>query len=383
MAGLYVHVPFCVRKCRYCDFYSVETGGGARAGRAHPLTPSPTDYLAALERELTLLPEGFSPTTLFLGGGTPTELATEELESLLAILASRVDLAEVEEWTCEANPGTLTPDKIDCLREAGVNRLSIGVQSFDAGILQFLGRIHSVDEAVESVQQARKAGFENVSIDLMYGVPGQTAEQWQHDLERAVALKPEHISCYCLAFEEGTPLDALRRRGLVKETEDQSALEQYTLARHMLSQAGYLHYELSNFAKPGFECRHNLLYWSGGEYIGAGPSAHSHWNGERYANVANLSEYVGRLMSGTSPIAFRERLTPEAKARETLVMALRRLDGVDAEWFVSVTGYDYRALCEEVIERLSRDGLLEYSDNRLRLTERALFISNAVLSELV
>lgn len=383
MAGLYVHVPFCIRKCRYCDFYSVETGGGRRPGLGHASTPSPTEYLAALGRELALLPEGFSPRTLFLGGGTPTELANEELQSLLEILASRADFTEVEEWTCEANPGTLTPDKIDCLREAGVSRLSIGVQSFDPDILRFLGRMHTVDEAVESVQRARNAGFGNISIDLMYGIPGQTVEQWQHDLERAVALKPEHISCYCLTFEEGTPLDALRRRGLVKETEDQLAFEQYALARRMLKAAGYHQYELSNFAKPGFECRHNLLYWSGGEYIGAGPAAHSHWIGERYANVANLSEYVGRVMSGSSPIAFRERLAPEAKARETLVMALRRLDGVDAEWFLSATGYDYRALCAQAIERLRRDGLLEYCDNRLRLTEQALFISNAVFSELV
>lgn len=330
-----------------------------------------------------MLPEGFRPDTVFMGGGTPTELSERDLLALLNLLKEHVDLSGVTEWTCESNPGTLSASKVECLLRAGVNRFSLGVQSFDPTTLEFLGRIHSADEAREGFRLLRSLGVTNINLDLIYGVPGASIDVLRRDLDALLELGPEHAACYCLIFEDGTPLAELRNRGYVKEVEDDTELEQYNLVRAVLAGAGYRHYEISNFAKPGFECRHNQLYWGDGEYIGIGPSAHSHWRGERYGNVRDLDAYIKRLLAGRDACAFREQLDPEAKARETLVMALRRLDGVCAADFLASTGFDYRTLCADSIAWMTREGLLDSRDNRLRLTERGLFVSDAIFAELI
>lgn len=373
-AGLYIHVPFCVRKCRYCDFYSVPAGDSAalRAG-----------YLDGLGRELAALPKGFCPETVYVGGGTPTALTVDEIGSLLELVRRHADLSGVGEWTCEANPGTLTREKVACLFEAGVDRVSLGVQSFSAENLAFLGRIHTPAEAVDSYRLLREAGCANVNVDLMYGIPGSSRELLRRDLERVIALQPEHVAVYGLIFEDGTPLARLRDEGGVAEVEDEEELEQYTLVRTTLARAGYGHYEISNFAKPGFACRHNVLYWSGGEYIGCGPAAHSHWGGVRHGNARDLRAYAGAWPSGRPPREFEERLEPEAKARETLVMSLRRLEGVAREAFAQRTGFDYRALRGREIDWLRDEGLVEEDGTRLRLTEKGLFVSDSVFAELV
>jgi oxygen-independent coproporphyrinogen-3 oxidase len=271
------------------------------------------------------------------------------------------------EFSCEANPGTVDQHKLDLLKRNGVNRLSIGVQSFDFQCLETLGRIHSAEQAEEAFRLARAAGFENISVDLMFGIPGQTMEMLDSDLERALALNPEHIAIYNLMYEEGTPMEARLDR-----LDEELEREMYDRIRARLKVAGFVHYEISNFAKPGFECRHNLLYWSGGEYIGCGPAAHSHWQGVRWANVSDLDDYC---VNGPRR-EFEETLDPEAKERETLVMGLRLVEGIE--------------LCsnawkkqQAAMQWLEKEGLLVIDGRHVRLSEEALFVSDAVFAELV
>lgn len=384
MYGLYIHIPFCVRKCLYCDFYSIPTAKGAIARRIGVEDqPDQPEFLAALHKELSGLPEGFQPETIFIGGGTPTELSRGNLQKMLDSLRQQIDLSAVREWTCESNPGTLTEEKVEILLRAGVNRFSLGVQSFDPKTLEFLGRIHSGDEAVAGFHLLRRAGVANINLDLIYGVPGTATEVVERDIETLIELGPEHAATYCLIFETGTPLTKLRNKGFVREVDDNTELAQYNIIRTALMASGYTHYEISNFARPGRESLHNLLYWSGAEYLGVGPSAHSHWKGRRYANVRHLGQYIKRIAADRPPHATGEQLEPRAKARETLVMALRRLDGVASDEFQLATGFRYEDLCGDKIAWLEKEGLLDSSGQRLRLTTRGLFVSDAIFSELV
>ena len=360
--GLYIHVPFCVRKCAYCAFFSQPVDSGRVQA-----------WLAGIECELEKLPEGFEPGSIFLGGGTPTVLEERELARLLNLVRAQVNLSKVVEWTCEANPGTLTFTKARLLHGAGVNRLSIGAQAFDDASLKRLGRIHTAAETRECFALAREAGFGNMGLDVIYGVPGVARESFCADVEAAVALDPEHISCYCLEIEANTPFACEAQAGRLIISEDEQR-EQFDWARKRLGAGGWAHYEISNFAKPGRECRHNRLYWSGGEYIGLGPAAYSHWRGARWGNPAALPKWKRE---------FEERLAPEAKARETLIMGLRRLSGWGRAEFLATTGFDYDVLRGKEIEQLAKDGLLIAEPDRLRLAEDALFISDSVFSELV
>lgn len=250
--GLYIHVPFCARKCAYCAFFSrrAEPGGVAA-------------WFAGIARELEALPAGFAPTSVFFGGGTPTALEERDLARLIDLVRARVDLRRVGEWTCEANPGTLTPAKLDLLQRGGVNRLSIGAQSFDAATLAKLERIHAAAETRAGVAVARAAGFANVGLDLIYGVPGVSRAAFEADVEAAMALEPEHVSCYCLEIEDGTPFAREAAAGRLVISEDEQRA-QFDWARQRLAEGGWGHYEISNFAKPGRECRQNVLYWTGG-----------------------------------------------------------------------------------------------------------------------
>ena len=382
MTGLYIHVPFCVRKCKYCDFYSVPM----RDGRGLPYPSAcemPSRFLDALAVELDELPAGFRPDTVFIGGGTPTSLPVSEFGRLLELLRSHVDPATVTEWTCEANPGALDREKVRLLRDAGVNRMSLGIQSFDEQTLTFLGRIHSPTDARDAFQLLRDEGFSNINIDLIYGIPVASRKIVRKDLEQLIALDPEHVAAYALIFEEETEITRLRDEGALDELNDDEQLEQYRLVRRLLEEAGYEHYEISNFAKPGGACRHNVLYWSGGEYIGCGPAAHSHWEGVRYSNVRDVKMYCEAIVEGRSARDSEERLDPEAKARESLVMGLRMIDGVTREDFLERTGFDYMELRGEEIRWLRGHDLVEHSDGRLRLTEKGLFVSDSVFAELV
>ena len=339
-------------------------------------------WLKGISRELETVPQGFVPESLFFGGGTPTVLERADLEQVLARVRSRwspkptCDKARTDscgEWTCEVNPGTLTPEKARVLREAGVNRLSMGAQSFDDRTLRRLGRIHAATQTREAVAMAREAGFDNIGLDLIYGVPGVTWDFFCADVEAAMALNPEHLSCYCLEIEEGTAFAREARAGNWEVSgEEQRA--QFDWARKRLAAGGWKHYEISNYAKPGRECRQNLLYWSGGEYIGIGPAAHSHWDGVRWGNTASLPTWTRE---------FEERLDPEARARETLVMGLRRLAGWGREEFRAAAGWDYGELRGREIARLVGEGWLVEEGERIRLAEDALFISDSVFADLV
>ena len=381
MAGLYIHVPFCMQKCRYCDFYSLPTGAALDQG--DQVCVYHRQFLNALKIELDMLPDYFYPETIFVGGGTPTEISDDGLSELLGILHKRVSIEDVKEWTCEGNPETIDNTTVKILKASGVNRISLGVQSFNHDVLAFLGRVHSAQTAIDSYQLFRSKGFGNINLDLIYGTPGVRTTLVENDVDRLIELNPEHVSCYCLSFEEGTPLhDALLRGDVVEQDED-ICLEQYNVIRSKLKSAGYKHYEISNFAKPGYECQHNLIYWGGGDYIGCGPAAHSHWQGKRYANVSNLQQYCAKLKEGKLPIVFEEALDPESKARETLIMGLRKLKGVQRVPFQMHTGFDFYDLCSKEIEHLKDVQLLEGDEQSLRLTERGLFISDAVFAELV
>ena len=385
MAGLYLHVPFCPRKCNYCDFYSLAVSAppGSGGARAHLEGEVFDRYLEALGIELGALPSRFRPETVFVGGGTPTSLSTPSLHRLLGLVAARIDLSRVTEWTVEANPGTLDGEKAQLLFEKGVSRISLGVQSFERANLALLGRIHTAEEAADGFRLLRRAGFRNIGIDLMYGIPGSSCEALSRDLAAVGQLGCEHLSAYCLTVEEGTPFAALREQGLFEEPSEEEQVAQYALVRETAPRLGLLPYEISNFARPGFECAHNGLYWSGGEYLGCGPSAHSHWEGARFANVSDLDRYCDALLSGRSPRAFEERLEPDRAARETLVIGLRRAAGWDAERFRQATGFDIFDLAGEEIRRFESQGLVCRRNGGIALTERGILLSDTVFAELV
>lgn len=357
MSGLYIHIPFCERKCSYCAFYSFSKPW-----------KNVDAFFQGLEKEIKNLPADFFPTTVFIGGGTPNALTASQLEGLCTFISKAVDLSGLQEFSGEVNPGILDSGKLAALRAGRVNRLSIGVQSFDSKCLETLGRIHTAEQAESTFRLARAAGFKNIGLDLMFGVPGQTMQMLEADLDQALALGPEHISIYNLMYEGGTPLTLRNPEKLDEDLER----EMYDRIRARLKAAGFVHYEISNFAKPGFECRHNLLYWSGGEYIGCGPAAHSHWKGVRWANVSDLDDYC----ANGPRREFEETLDPDAKERETLVMGLRLLEGVD----VSPGLFEKQQRCFRTLEK---DGLLVIDGSRIRLTEEALFVSDAVFAELV
>lgn len=349
MSGLYIHIPFCKRKCNYCAFYSIVSNDWKKQER----------FFQTLGKELDGLPPDFSPETIFIGGGTPTAPDFQILEKFLPNLGK----FNPTEFSVEVNPGTVDEQKLVLLKKSGVNRISIGVQSFDFQCLETLGRIHSAEEAEAAFHLARATGFESISIDLMFGVPGQTMQNLDADLDRALSLGPEHIAIYNLMYEEGTPISERPDR-----LDEDLEREMYDHIRARLRSADFEHYEISNFAKPGFECRHNLLYWTGGEYIGCGPAAHSHWKSVRWANVSDVDDWSER--------EFEETLDPGAKEHETLVMGLRLLRGVKVPSSVWKTQ-------EEVFQCLEKQGLLEIDGRCVRLTENALFVSDAVFAELV
>ncbi|HYJ05653.1 MAG TPA: radical SAM family heme chaperone HemW [Chthoniobacterales bacterium] len=328
---LYVHIPFCARICPYCAFYK-ERADSSQTQR----------FCEALLRELEAVgpkleparprAAGFQlqPKTIFFGGGTPTALTTAQLEFLLGGLRERLDLTRLVEWTVEANPGSVSPRKAALLRKMGVNRISLGVQSWDEELLKLLGREHNAAQAEASFQIFREAGFTNVSIDLMFGLPGQTLAQWEADLAKTIALQPDHISTYCLTYEEDTEFFLRHAKGEFREDPESDArfLES---AMRMLQAAGFEHYEVSNYARPGFESAHNRGYWAGHDYLGIGPSAFSTVDLTRWQNVCDYRAYSDRVLIGSSAIASTEILTPAMKRTEKIALSLRTGNGIPSD----------------------------------------------------
>jgi oxygen-independent coproporphyrinogen-3 oxidase len=373
MPGLYIHIPFCVQKCIYCDFYSETCNDKLRVDQ----------FLKALDTELRLTDSAFVPTTLFFGGGTPTALEPDQLAKLLASLKTHMDLSKIEEWSVEANPGTLTAKKMELLCEAGVNRISLGVQSFNDQRLEWLGRIHRVREVHDAASLVRSFGIKDLNIDLMHSIPGVSLSDWDAELDAACSLSPQHISCYNLTIEEGTPLSKMLKAGKFKEPSEELQLAQFELTDQRLKLAGFEHYEISNYARPGHECRHNILYWTGGDYIGCGPSAHSHIKGRRFANAETLKQYCKMISDRGSACDFEERLPDEARARETLVFGLRMLAGVNRRWFRDQTDYDIDELCGEEIAHMKEVGLIDEHKGNVHLTREGLFVSDSIFAELI
>lgn len=366
--GLYIHIPFCRARCAYCDF---NTYAGLEA--LH------TDYVRALVREIRRISQPLRAETLYLGGGTPTVLSPEYLRAILAACRERFEMADEAEVTSEANPGTLDEGYLASLRGLGVNRLSLGVQSFDDGLLRLLGRIHTSGQAAETYRLARRAGFANINLDLIYGLPTQTRPQWQETLEHGLALGPDHLSLYALTLEEGTPLHAQVARGELPQPDPDLAADMYLLAQETLAGAGYRHYEISNWARPGHECRHNLTYWRNGPYLGFGAGAHSWFGGRRYYNVLSPQEYIQRLSDGASPLAESEEIDEALEMAETMILGLRLVEeGVSFEGFARRFGQEMETVYREELKELRELGLIEVTEERVRLTERGRLLGNEV-----
>lgn len=381
-AGLYIHIPFCLKKCRYCDFLSFE-------GSSRELREAYTD---ALVKELACYSgNGKRPAvdTVFIGGGTPSILATGEIGRILAAAERGFYISGEAEITIEANPKTLTEDKLSAYRAMGINRLSIGAQSMDNDLLSFMGRVHSSRDFAENFQAARDAGFDNINVDLMFGIPGQSRELWEDSLSRVLKLSPEHISFYSLQLEEGTEFCQMYKAGQMDLPPQEEEREMYHRGIDMLKRAGYCHYEISNSAKPGFECRHNLKYWNFDEYFAAGAGAHSfcYDRGRRF-NTADLNQYIKRLQEGMDPVegGGYEEESAAGYMGEYVFTALRTRAGVDTEDFEDTFGVDFCKVYGDKIEKLLQyreKGLLILEEKRIALTERGIDVSNGIMAEFV
>ena len=374
MQGLYVHIPFCETKCIYCDFYSVESERTYDA------------FVDALVKEIHLRADATGDagvfTSIFFGGGTPSLLSPSQLERIVNALVTRFSLSADLEFTAECNPGTVDREKLSGYRSLGVNRLSFGVQSFHEDDLKFLSRIHSVADAGKAVDAAHGAGFGNVNIDLMFSLPGQTPARWMHNLERARELETTHISCYSLTVEKGTPLAVLVDKKLVDLPGEDSDAGLFDTTMETLESWGFRQYEVSNYAKPGFECRHNLTYWRHQDYLGFGPSAHGTWKKKRYWNVSSLQAYMDRLSRKEIPAAGGEDLTPEILRGEYIFLRLRS-EGIDLGEFRNLFGIDF--LCEHAgtLRGYERRGFVTMSDDRVRLTKRGFLVSDELCAGLM
>lgn len=383
--GLYVHIPFCTAKCSYCDFNSY-------AGQEH-LVPAYGETLLKDARLWITAVRGRTVESVFFGGGTPSLVPADELAAILAGLRSIFHVDPDAEIALEANPGSLTADYLRDLRAAGFNRLSIGVQSFDDAELARLDRIHTGEQALQAFAAAREAGFDNVNLDLIYGLPGQPLAAWQRNLERALALAPEHLSLYALTVEEGTPLARDIARGRVAPPDPDAQAEQYEWIEACLAEAGYEHYEISNWARPGRRCRHNLIYWQNREYLGLGAGAHSFLNGVRFSTVLLpgrytelVNETVASRAAGGSEmrhVAGAEQITPELSMADTLILGLRLIDGIDVREFGARYGRIVDDVYGPVLDEFAGYGLLERTETHLRLTPRGRLLSNELFQRLL
>ena len=408
---LYIHIPFCARKCAYCDFLSF-----AAPERVY------RDYMDKLLEEICGQGPNFQEyrvSTIFVGGGTPSILPADLIMELFATLSENFDISPDAEITMEANPGTLTMEKLEVYRQSGVNRLSIGLQSADDKELKYLGRIHSYDSFLKSFQRARQAGFKNINVDLMSALPGQDVHSWKNTLKKVMMLKPEHISAYSLIIEEGTPFyerfgepqgkqssvvcgesDADRGGALpapktAAEIAARTAVmtlpdlpdedtdrEMYHLTKEMMAAHGYDRYEISNYAKKGYECRHNIGYWTGVEYLGLGLGASSYTYGYRYHNTENLQEYLSlNLYEGGAAARDIEELSLEDKMEEFMFVGLRMMKGVSGSEFLERFGQNMWNVYGDALKKLEQQGLIEVDAPMVRLTELGIDVSNVVLSE--
>lgn len=374
--ALYVHVPFCLRKCEYCDFYSV-AGASPQAMEA---------YVDAVLREARLWREQlddaqFEIRTVFIGGGTPTLLPSSLMRRLLGGLRTALPLGRVDEWTVEANPATVDEAGCRMLLDEGVTRLSVGVQSLDDAELRVLGRTHTAADAERTVATARAAGFGRLSVDMIYGLPGQGEAAWRRNLERVLELGLTHVSCYGLTYEEGTPLERRKRSGGVQGVSEDEELALFRLTGAVLAQAGLKRYEVSNYAVIGDECRHNMTYWRGGDYIGIGPAAASHLSGCRWKNPRSVARWQEAMDRETLPAEDFERLTAQERAAELAMLMLRMKEGLRYGIFALRLRQDARKVFAVQLQQLAKAGLIRLNPDGATLTERGMEIADTACLE--
>ncbi len=375
--SLYLHIPFCERKCPYCDFYSVVEPAEVQKR-----------FTVALIREIEQTAERFPPQTfqvdtIFFGGGTPTVLPLSEMEDIVRAVRTHFFISPGVEWTLEANPGTVDQTKFSHYRALGFNRLSLGVQSFHDEELRQLGRIHTASEAEKAIKRARQAGFDNLNLDLIFGLPGQSLERWVTSLRRALSFRPEHFSTYNLIYEANTPFGSWLKTGKIKPLDESVEWEMYRETEAILGAAGFRHYEISNFARPGRECRHNQAYWRGKSYLGFGPSAHSFHGNRRWWNVRDLGSYVENLEKGRQPVRGEEVLTPGQQRLEMIFLSLRQSRGLDLKAYRRRFGENFTEAFADALDRLralekETGPLLEKSADHLRLTLRGFWLSDSI-----
>ncbi|WP_332646982.1 radical SAM family heme chaperone HemW [Lysinibacillus sp. 54212] len=373
--GVYIHIPFCHQICNYCDFNKVF------------FKNQPVDeYIEALGQEMALtvaaMPDAFAQIeTVFLGGGTPTALSAPQIDRLMEHIHAHIPMGNVTEFTSEANPDELSEDKLQALFRGGVNRLSMGVQSFDPGLLHKIGRTHSNEHVYETIALAKKVGFENISIDLMYGLPGQTMEQWTETLEKALSLDLPHYSAYSLIVEPKTIFYIQYAKGkLALPTEDLEA-DMYDVLMKRMEEHGLQQYEISNFAKPGFLSTHNKIYWDNDEYAGFGAGAHGYLDGVRYSNHGPIKKYIEAVAEGIRPIVSEHKVSMEEKLEEQMFLGLRKVEGVPSETFLQKFGEPLENHYGEVISKLERDGLIQADSTGVRLTRKGRFVGNEVFQQ--
>lgn len=370
--GIYIHIPFCAKKCGYCDFYSVPGGDSLFDAYAGALTAHFAEYAP--------LVSGCEADTVYIGGGTPTILGAKRLDKILRELRRCFKVSDKAEITTEANPESLDAKTAEKLLRAGINRLSVGVQSFDDDELSALGRIHTAEKAKTAVRAARDAGFSNISLDLMYGLPAQTPESFFTTLREAAALSPQHISCYCLKLEPGTPMHSLSPA----LPSDEAQLETYLGAVARLAQQGYGQYEISNFAQRGRRCAHNLKYWNLDEYIGFGAAAHSFFGGIRFSFVRDVTEYIKNI--GVRGLLVDEAedtpAPPSGRPGEYIMLRLRLADGVDEDVFLRLFGLDFSPYADR-LQKYIDGGFAARSGTAYRLTPKGMFVSNTIIADLL
>ncbi len=365
----YIHVPFCAHRCGYCDFTLIS--------RRDDLIDA---YLDALAIDLQSLQFARPVDTLFFGGGTPTHLGPFQLERLVSVARRWFPPRDGCEISVEANPAGLDDSKISVLADLGVNRVSLGAQSFDESVLSTLERDHRGSEVASAVDRLRRR-ISNIGLDLIFGVPGQSLPLWERTLEEAVSLEPTHVSTYGLTFEKGTSFWTRRFKGSLVPVDDELERAMYALAMDRLPPAGFEHYELSNFARPGFACRHNAVYWRQEGYFGHGPGAARYLDGTRSLNHRSVTTWIRRVMAGESPVAEVDCLSPEDRAREAAMLGLRRIAGIERATFLDSTGFDLEALAGVAIARHAASGLLESTSARVSLTREGRFLADTVMQD--
>ena len=373
MAGIYIHIPFCKRRCIYCDFFSTTQ------------SEKKAEYVHALVRELEIRKDYLDNEeieTIYLGGGTPSQLSQEELEEIFAHIYKVYKVTPDAEITLEANPDDLTPEYVSMLRTLPFNRISMGIQTFQEETLKLLHRRHTAQQAIEAFIRCREAGFQNISIDLMYGLPGETLETWEQDLQQAIALHPEHISAYHLIYEEGTALWNLREQNKVEEAEEELSLTLFKTLIERLTKAGYQHYEISNFCLPGLYSRHNSSYWTGKKYLGCGPSAHSFGGTSRQWNVSSLEKYLEGIR--TDQLDFEiENLDLYTRYNDFVITSIRTCWGMPLSQLRTNYGETLYNYCLRMAKPHIQQGVLEIKEDTLKLTSEGIFISDGIMSDLL